>query len=341
LTETKGEIIELDDSSASICLPQRKNIDLFDVALSGVLSEHSRRAYQTGLRCFAIFLLERAERPVPKESAEIMEQAAALLPYVDFHLITEYREHLRKKKMSANTINLRLSAVNALYKRMQRLELIKENPASPVMVARMRAPSVSNTDGLSHAEAEALLQACACDRSLKGQRDLALISLMLHNGLRRREVISIDAEKFKFVGDTPTYLLTVKGSKQLAIEIVPQVWAEIEKWMKMSEIEEGPLFRSMHRSKSDSEKVLQNRLTTKGVYVIILARTKEAGISKRIHPHSLRHTFATLALLSGVHIQDLQIAMGHSSTNTTFRYYRAVDQIGRSPGRRINLSWQG
>jgi integrase/recombinase XerD len=81
-------------------------------------------------------------------------------------------------------------------------------------------------------------------------------------------------------------------------------------------------------------------VTANGIYSIIKTRVREARITKNIHPHSLRHTYATLALLGGVPLQDVQVSMGHSSPNTTFRYFRAIEQVGRSPGRALGLNWQ-
>jgi len=313
--------------------------EIWDDALTHVLSENSRRVYRTSLTFFAKYILARARQEIPEDSTELMYRATPYLKKVNFRFIAQYREYLRHRGLAASTINLRLAAINMLYQRMQRLELIKDNPCSSTLVARMKCSPVSNTEGLSNEEASRLISICHHDDSHKGRRDTAILAIMIYNGLRREEVCSLDIDKIAFVNETPTYNVRVKGNKRYVIEIIPQVWAAIEKWISKANINEGPLFKRIFKSKAGLEKIFDKRLTPNGIYNIITTRAKDAKIKKNIHPHSLRHTYATLALLAGVPIQDVQISMGHTSTNTTFRYYRAINQVGRSPGRSLKLNW--
>lgn len=54
---------------------------------------------------------------------------------------------------------------------------------------------------------------------------------------------------------------------------------------------------------------------------------RRAGITKRIHPHSLRHTFTTLAIEGGAKIHQVQTALGHADPKTTMRYFRAYENL--------------
>jgi site-specific recombinase XerD len=269
-----------------------------------------------------------------------MLAATPFLPQVTSTHVTQFREEMRGTGLAAATINVRLAAVMMLFQRMVRQKLVKENPATPEMVARMKTSNISGTEGLSKDEAEHLLNVIASDRSLRGYRDLAMFLVLFHNGLRRSETASLLIQNFRVVGDTPTYEVTIKGGKKIAIEIIPVVWKELERWFEEAGIGHGPVFRRLRRAKGNSYKVCNGGLTANGIYTIIRARVREANITKNIHPHSLRHTYATLALLSGVPLQDVQVSMGHSSPNTTFRYFRAIEQVGRSPGRALGLNWQ-
>lgn len=332
------DIVIVDSEPLTLSVPQAAPDDAWDVALTGVINKNSKRVYKAGMLNFARYLLMRVGTSIPEDVEKVLKKAAPLLQQVTFPFVAEYREWLRDQEYSASTINTRLAAIDMLFKRMKRLKLIKENPADSDFVQRMRTPTISNAEGLNKDEATKLLEVCINDESeIRGKRDLALFSVMIFNGLRRSEVIQINLDNIRLIGDTYTTRLTIKRGKELGIEFIPEVWDAIKKWTNIARIKNGPVFRRLNGSRSGSIYVSKKCLTDAGVYRIIKNRIQEAGINKNIHPHSLRHTYATLALLAGAPIQDVQISMGHASTNTTFRYYRAIDQIGRSPGRKIDI----
>jgi integrase len=332
---------DIADSNFQTLVKQQPTLDdVWDIALTHVLSEHSRRAYKTGLCDFARYLIETIEKTPPKDEQQLLKMATPMLPAVSFQHISNYRDNLRTQGLANSTINNRLAAIHNLFQRLRKLQIIKENPASTTLVSRMKSSHISTTHGLDQDEAELLLYTCAKDESLRGKRDLALIAILIYNGLRRSEVISLNIDEFVFIQSIPIYTLIIKGGKKHTIEIVPEVWKTIVDWIKAADITEGAIFRKIHFSRLKNEKVLKHRLTTSGTYSIIKTRIKESGITKNIHPHSLRHTYATLTMLAGTPMQDVQISMGHKKTETTFRYYRAIEQIGRSPGRALTLNWQ-
>lgn len=341
-SDDKDQIVEVvPEAALGSLLPQTKIEDVWDVALAGSISDQSRRSYFQGMTGFARFILEKANRPVPEDDQAALKQASPFLPHVRFPLVTEYRDALRDKKYAARTVNVRLAALDMLFKRMMRLELINQNPASSELVRRMKTSNISSAEALSQEEAEQLAKMLNEDESLSGYRDLALFSVFIYNGLRRAEIVQIDLDKIKYVGSTPTVHLIIKRGKHLSIEFIPIVWKMIDRWLVAANIQSGPIFRRIRKSTGDTQKITDERLTPNGIYDIIGRRIEQAGIAKNIHPHSLRHTYATFSLLAGVPIQEVQKSMGHSSIDTTSRYDRAIDQVGRSPGRSISLNWPG
>lgn len=332
-------IVPPTNPQTTLAVPEVTVEDVWDMALSGVLSENSRRTYRQAMVSFASFLISRSGIDLPSDTAQMLKTATVLLPSVKFQHVIDYREALRGAGLKNSTINVRLAAIHSMFKRMRRLEMIEKNPADPDLVKRMRVSNVSTTEGLSSEEAEKLLRICHEEETLRGKRDMALFAVMMNNGLRRSEVVQLNVNKFKEVNGTPVYTLVLKGGKLLTIEFIEPVWKAIKKWLDAALITKGPVFRKIHKTRYGAETVQEKCLTESGVYDIIKNRTILAGIKKNIHPHSMRHTYATLALLSGVPIQEVQISMGHSNTDTTFRYYRAVEQVGRSPARSIKLEW--
>jgi len=340
--DTSDYIIEASPETALASpLPQTKIEDVWDVALAGSISDASRRSYLQGMVGFAKFVLAKANQPTPDDNASALQRAAPFLPHVRFPLVTEYRESMRNEGYAARTVNVRLAALDMLFKRMLRLELIDHNPASSELVRRLKTSTISSSTSLSPEEAEGLAAMLNQDESLMGFRDLALFSVFIYNGLRRAEIIQIDVDKIKYVGNTPTAHLVIKRGKHLSIEFIPVVWKMIDRWLVAADIHDGPVFRRIQKSTGDTQRVTDRRLTPSGIYDIIGRRIAQAGITKNIHPHSLRHTYATFSLLAGVPIQEVQKSMGHSSIDTTSRYDRAIDQVGRSPGRSISLNWPG
>lgn len=339
--EKDQQIVEVVEHPLGFQLPETKLEDVWDVALAGTISDNSKRAYLKGMVNFAKFVLEKANQPIPRSDEAILKVASPFLVHVRFPLVTEYRDHMRESGYAARTVNVRLAAIDKLFTRMMRLELIDKNPASSELVQRMHVSNVSETEGLEDHEAEALLKMLWSDETYAGIRDTAIFAVLIYNGLRRSEVIQIDLDNIKFVSGTPTTTLVIKRGKHLPIEFVPLVWRTIDRWLVAANITKGPIFVKVKKSRNGPQVVTKNRLTVDNIYEIIRSRIRQIGIDKDIHPHSLRHTYATFALLAGVPIQEVQKSMGHSSTDTTFRYYRAVDQVGRSPGRSIALDWPG
>ena len=186
-------------------------------------------------------------------------------------------------------------------------------------------------DYLETDEVEALLS--AIDRkTISGERDYALFSLMFNTGARVQEVLNLRVRDVRF--DTPHQVRLVgKGNK---IRLCP-IWPRTAKLLK-------DLVRTnagWHTSEADEAEhfIFCNRrgetLTRFGVRYLLrkyLPKRPNAGskdLGKRLHPHSLRHTTAIYLLKSGVDFATISQWMGHSTLNTTVRYARADMDLKR------------
>jgi len=214
----------------------------------------------------------------------------------------------RKLKLSRQTIAGRISAVSSFYRycRANSPRLVSVNPAQDV--SRPRVARESQTLGLTADEATAI-RAAARER---GAREYALIQLLLGTGLRISEVTRADTGDFVQEGDTCYLRIVRKGGERDLVEVpVPAVRA-LRRYL---DGRDGPLFLS-----SDGQ-----RMTRRQAAHWIRGLAIAAGVPRvrPISPHSLRHTVATLALDAGVSLRDLQVLLGHKSTETTARYDRA------------------
>ena len=154
-----------------------------------------------------------------------------------------------------------------------------------------------------------------------GQRNKTLIKLMLDTGLRRAEVINL---KWADV-DLMTGKLMVrngKGAKDRSLWIGNGLLEELKGWReRQAGIVKGAeyVFTSISKGKEG------NSLDAQYVYDLIKRLAKKAGITKKISPHTLRHSFATDLYRETKNIRLVQKALGHSDLGSTMIYTHIVD----------------
>lgn len=182
-------------------------------------------------------------------------------------------------------------------------------------------------DELTTAQAQKLIG--SIDRStLTGKRDYAMITLMITTGMRTVEVTRANIEDIRTLGDFTALYFMGKGRTDKAEfkKLPTQVEEAIREYLTArSETDETqPLFISVaHRNQGE-------RLTTKSVSRIVKTRLVNAGLdSPRWTAHSLRHTAATLSLLNGTSIEEVQQLLDHSSISTTMIYAHHIDKAKR------------
>jgi len=179
------------------------------------------------------------------------------------------------------------------------------------------------TEFLTEEEAQAILRV-PDRRTLQGKRDYAILLLLLTTGLRKAEICSLK------VGDLKTYrnqaVLDVigKGKKFRRIPIKNETLLIIQDYLKAGKNgfnPEHPMFYTLGKHGPYE----QRNLTPKAVDCLIKSVAKRALIRKRIHPHVMRHTFATTLLDKGNDLRTVQALMGHSHIRTTEAYLHSTD----------------
>ncbi len=167
---------------------------------------------------------------------------------------------------------------------------------------------------------------------IKKLRDKAIILIGFGGGFRRSELVTIDYEDLEFVNDGVK--ITIKRSKtdqygEGMIKGLPYFSNEIycpvvnlKKWLEISKIKSGPIFRRFSKGSSLTEK----RLTDQSVVLIIKEYLKLAGIeNKNFAGHSLRSGFATVAADSGADERSIMAMTGHKSTQMVRRYIKEAN----------------
>ena len=214
------------------------------------------------------------------------------------------------------TVQTYLIAVRMFFRWLVDEEIVRNNPADHV-----KAPKVSAAHKRDY------LTSSQCRKVLDGvdrQRDAAMIALMLTTGMRTIEVVRADVDDLRVVGDSTVLYLQGKGRDEKAeyVKVSPVVEMKLRGYLNARGAVQGePLFTSSSNRNQGA------RMTTRSVSRIAKEALVRAGFnSERLTAHSLRHTAATLALLSGAALRDVQEVLRHSKLETTLRYAHDQDR---------------
>jgi integrase/recombinase XerD len=268
------------------------------VALVGFLAGYgglTREAYQLDLRQYVRWCAEHRVSLFCARRADI----------------EAFGRHLETLGRARATIARRLCTVACLYRYAEQEGLISLSPA--VHVRRPRLDYESHATGLDRNEVGAMLVAAG----LHSAREHALISLLALNGLRVSEALCANIEQLGLERGHRTLTITRKGGKIVTVPLAPRTARAID--LVVGERSEGPIFVD-----HDGE-----RLDRHAASRIVHRIARQAGIAKRVGPHTLRHAFITAALDAGVPLRDVQEAASHADPRTTMRYDRARISLDR------------
>jgi len=262
------------------------------------MSKHTVSNYQRDLTQFLTFLTSND---------------LALWSTIKSSHIRQYIVQMHKQGLSGRTIQRALSAIRSLYRYLIREGLADNNPAQAVQAPKTekRLPSTLDVDQMS-----ALLDSTAPDTFL-ACRDRAIMELLYSSGLRLAELASLAVRDIDF-GDQLVYVTTGKGNKGRVIPIGSQAIKALRQWLTQRDeqgfYEQTALFISQ-QGRRLGERAIQKRLEYWG---------KKNAISDKVHPHRLRHAFASHMLEASGDLRAVQELLGHSDISTT-QIYTHVD----------------
>jgi integrase/recombinase XerD len=295
-----------------------------EAIVAGQWSANTRRAYEGDVLLFQRFL-DAVGR--------------AHLADVTRDDLIAYRGWLAGRYAPA-TVNRRLSVVRSLFREALLRGEVERDPS--VHLKLLRVADESPTESLDGLSARALLD--GIDRStLLGLRDAAILSLLIRTGLRRSEIGGLTVASLGTERGHHTLSVRGKGDKRRIVKVPVDVWHDIERWLEARtaiERQDGsapalqgadPLFVEVrkvgHGQDAHYRAVGQTGLTPDAIWIIVKRHTASAGIAGNITPHSLRHTFITLALEGRAPLHKVQYAAGHADPRTTERYHRRKENL--------------
>jgi site-specific recombinase XerD len=324
------------------------------------------------------FVRERSENTVTAYGQDLgsflrfcAEGGLARPDDVTFRHVELYLGWLRQvKQAKATTANRHLHCLRAFYRYLVREGVTTSNPAADAfsLKTRRRLPTY-----LTIPEQERVLEALIRDHTPAGQRDLALVAVMLFCGLRVEEVVNLRLEHVDLDGER-LRVVQGKGDKDRELPIIPRLRGILAAYLsdgrpRLVSAPTGRVYKPRARStlwrmqywengrdcdrrtgattEADARCVLARTapqstdagwffvnanekhghrvrrngepLLTRSIYALI-ARKIAPMVGKKLHPHALRHSFASRLRENGADLQLIQEALGHSDIRTTTIY---------------------
>jgi integrase/recombinase XerD len=267
------------------------DVESFLILLAASRSPRTVDAYRRDLASFAATV----DHPVGTSTAEEIEAWLA---------------RLRADGRAPATLARRLAAVRAYLRHLMLMGIRSDNPAAAIAGPR-RPRTVPRT--LSPAEAERLVEA-ASGTSPRSMRDRALVELLYGAGLRVSEAVGLVKAAVDLEGRIVR--LTGKGGKERLVPLGRPAAEALRRYLAIGR----PHLDRRHRS----DLFLNARggaLTRAGAFLILRRLADRAGLEPgRVHPHLLRHSFATHLLEGGADLRTVQELLGHASLSTTQIY---------------------
>lgn len=230
--------------------------------------------------------------------------AADLAP----HDIRRFVARLHAEGLSGRSIARCLSAWRGLFRWLIRHRGLRANPVdgirapkSPKMLPRALSPD----------QAQALLDPPA--DGLLGIRDLAMFELFYSSGLRLAELAGLDVDR----GLEPAEgMVTVTGkrSRSRSVPVGEKAWAALRRWLAVREQLSTPNERALFLTRSGA------RMSPSAIRSRLVQRARVLGLGVHVHPHMLRHSFASHLLQSSGDLRAVQELLGHASIRSTQIY---------------------
>lgn len=282
------------------------------------------REYRRDITQFFDFLTPPGEKTMPLDA-------------IDHKIVREYVSSMYDRKLERSSIARHLASLRTFFKFCMREGLAKQNPARVVSSPKLpkRVPRV-----LTAEEMNAFLDNLASPPSRPGskprtakqrekeklvlKRDRAILELLYSSGLRVSELVGLDVINIDWWGQMVRVL--GKGSKERIVPYGNKAKEALENYREVR----GEL--AVRPREPDEEAFFLSsrgrRLTGKAVRTLVKRYARLCNVNWDLHPHALRHAFATHLLADGADLRAIQELLGHASLSTTQRYTQAtIEQL--------------
>jgi len=244
---------------------------------------------------------------------------------IDQDLIRTYRLWLNRqtdrlgRPLKKSTQNYHLIALRSFLKYLSKQD-VKSFAPEKIELAKMPERQVEFLEG---DDLERLLEAPLKTNESKiiQLRDKAILELLFSTGLRVSELANLKKDQINLKKDE--FTIRGKGDKLRVVFLSNQTKYWLKQYLEARRDLSPFLFVRADRAKGKKE---PENLTPRSIQRLIKKYSKVAGITKKVSPHTLRHSFATDLLINGADIRSVQAMLGHSSITTTQIYTHITNQ---------------
>lgn len=230
--------------------------------------------------------------------------------------VLDFIVSLKEQEYAPASLARKLAAVRAFFAHLHRSGQLSSNPA-----ARIGSPRVgrSTPNTMTEAEIVSLLAAPGHRHTPEGARDRAMFALLYATGMRVTELVMLDVPDVDLAERTARCLGRGGRRRVLPIDEAADVLAAYldDARPVLARGEETQALFLNHRG---------DRLTRQGFWLVMKSYASAAGITSRLTPHALRHSFATHLLQKGALLREVQQKLGHANISTT-QMYRQIPPI--------------
>tara|TARA_B100001059_G_scaffold234765_1_gene278167 strand:- start:822 stop:1781 length:960 start_codon:yes stop_codon:yes gene_type:complete len=290
------------------------------------------RAYKSDFNDFSLFCAQNGFKSLPSEPK----------------VVSLYLTHLSIKEVKISTLKRRLVSIGVIHK-LKGHYLDTKHPSiiENIMGIKRRKGSIQKgKKPILINSLKSIIQVIDEQKreQIKKLRDRTIILIGFSGGFRRNELVSLDFDDLDFVAEGLKISLKRSKTDQFGegtvkalpyfnnIKYCPVL--SLKKWIEISKINTGPLFRRFTKGSNLSE----NRLSDQTVALLIKEYLKQAGIdSKNYSGHSLRSGFATTAAESGVEERSIMAMTGHKSTEMVRRYIKEANLFKNNALNKIKI----
>ncbi len=259
------------------------------------LAENTLRAYRVDLEQYVAFLTDIKR---------------ASFAETDDGTVLRYLTHLRRSGLASASVARKLSALTMLYR-----FLVRERRLSADPTANMESAQVTRRlpETLTLEEVEKIL-ASPLPFTMLGVRDKAMLELLYATGLRVSELVNLTLND---VNVEAGFLRCIgKGNKERIVPIGTAARKALTDYLSFSR----PQLARQTSERALFLTVRGNRFNRSDVQQLLHRHVKRAGVTRRVSPHTLRHTFATHLLEHGADLRSIQEMLGHADIATTQVY---------------------
>lgn len=271
------------------------------------VSVETLRAYRADLSAFLLFLRRRGL------SSDVSE--------IDRVLTRSYLAHLQTYDYARNTLMRKHASLRSLCHWLSRHKRIRADPFAGLSMPKRerRIPTV-----LSEKDMEAMLDAVPV-AAPAGRRDKAILEFLYSTGLRVGEASRLNVEDVDFWNGTVRTL--GKGGRERIVPVGERALGSVR--ASLSDRGIDPL-AGAERARPLFVNLSGGRLTDRAIRMIVDRWARSAALHTHVHPHALRHSFATHLLNRGCDLRSVQEMLGHRSLSTTQIYtHLTTDQLRR------------